>query len=329
MRPVLNFSFRFQAGYIFRTSAGQFTGKGHRLATIVRITPDAPASKPSYLASRYRFPEIPPTKQMMEFGGAYLLGEGRYQVAFKAYDEQGRGCVKQWKVDVKRKHDERNIKLAMEPDAISDLAGRGAAVNHLDADDAPPVRLTVLLHAAPVVPFRTRISGRDRVMLLGTLSALLQRIPASNVRLIVFNLDQQRELYRQDHFKLELLGTVSQSVDQLQLGLVDYHTLQNRTGHLDLLADLVNGELTSSEPSDVVLFLGPEARYSQKMPADNLESARADAPRFFYLQYQPFLQRAGSFPDSIASTVSRLRGKSVVIHSPAEFAKAIGQLERW
>src|SRR5215475_14017206 len=62
LRPVLNFSFRFQAGYIFRTPAGQFTGKGHRLATIIRITPEESGTKPSYLAARYRLPEIPPTK---------------------------------------------------------------------------------------------------------------------------------------------------------------------------------------------------------------------------------------------------------------------------
>src|SRR5262249_7974223 len=151
-------------------------------------------------------------KQKLDLGGAFLLGEGKYLVALKAFDEQGRGCVKQWKVEGKRRHEERDIKLAMEPGTVSDLAGRGAAVNHLDVDDAPPVRLTVLLHAAPVIAFRTRLSGRDRVMLLGTLSALLQRIPASNVRLIVFNLDQQRELFRRDHFTLESLGAVSQSV---------------------------------------------------------------------------------------------------------------------
>lgn len=331
LRPALNFSFRFQAGYIFRTSAGQFTGAGHRLATLVRITPQAPGAKPSYLAARYRLPEIPPTKQQLDLGGAYLLGEGRYQIALKALDEQGRGCVKQWRVEVKRKRAERDIKLAMAPASVSDLSGRGATSNHLDVDDAPPLRLTVLLHAAPVVPFRTRISGRDRVMLLGTLAALLQRIPASNVRLIVFNLDQQRELLREDHFTLASLGAVSQSVDQMQLGLVDYRVLQNRTGHLDLLADLVNSELTSAEPSEVVVFLGPEARYTQRMPADHLEEPPGSAPRFYYLQYRPLWQRTATIPDtpdSITSTVSRLRGKSVVIHSPADFAKAIGQLER-
>ncbi len=328
LRPALNFSFRYQAGYVFRFPASQFEGKGHRLATLVRITPDIPGAAPSYLGARFRLPEIPPTKQQFDLGGAYLLGEGRYQATLKAFDERGRRCVKQWKIEVKRKREERNIKLAMEAGAVSDLAGRGATANHLDADDAPPVRLTVLLHAAPVVPLRTRLGGRDKVMLLGTLSALLQRIPASNVRLIVFNLDQQRELFRRDHFKLESLWDVSQAVNQLELGLVDYRLLQNRTGHLDLLADLVNSELTAAERSEIVVFLGPEARYSQKMPAENLEAAAGEAPRFFYLQYRPFFQRIGSIPDSITSTVSRLRGKSVVIHSPAEFAKAIGQLER-
>ena len=105
--------------------------------------------------------------------------------------------------------------------------------------------------------------------------------------------------------------------------------LQNRSGHLDLLADLVNGELDAKEHSDLVLFLGPQARTADKVPRDELERPQGAAPRFVYLQYRPFmLQQQSNLPDTINHTVNRLKGRTVIIHTPGDFARAIDQIER-
>ena len=71
--------------------------------------------------------------------------------------------------------------------------------------------------------------------------------------------------------------------------MVDYRVLQNRRGHVDMLTDLMNGELQSKDPSDVVLFLGPPARYWDKVPEEALEKADGSRPQFFYFQYRPYL----------------------------------------
>jgi hypothetical protein len=173
------------------------------------------------------------------------------------------------------------------------------------------------------------MSVRDNMMLLGTLSSVLDRVPVRSVRLVVFNLDQQKELFRQESFVPQAMGQVARAIGGLELGLVDYGVLQNRGGHLDLLADLVNGELAAKEPSDVVLFLGPQARTSDKVPRDELERPQIGGPRFFYFQYRPaFFQQQATLPDTINRAVSRLKGKTVVIRTPGEFAKAIDQIER-
>jgi hypothetical protein len=195
-------------------------------------------------------------------------------------------------------------------------------------DDAAPLRLTVLLHAAPVSLRRTTLRASDSMMLVGLLSSLLERLPARSVRLVVFNLDQQKELFRQEEFSPKGLEQVAQSINDLQLGVVDYRVLQNRRGHIDVLTGLVNGELRAKEPSDVVLFLGPAARYVDDVPAAALEKNGGPAPRFFYFQYQPFYRRTAGFPDIIGLALRKLRGKTVLIHSPGEFAKAIEQVER-
>jgi len=328
IKPALNFSFRFQAGYVVRVPLVQYRGKGHFWVSLARITPEQGNGKPVYLAARMRLPEIPPTKTQMEFGGGYLLGEGRYRAAIQLSDDTGRVCRKSWSIDVKLTHGERMVKVAIPPATVADMALRGAPRTPNAKDDAPPVRLTILMHAAPVSPRRTRVGGRDRVMLLGTLSSLLDRLPARSVRLIVFNLDQQRELYRDENFVRQSMDRVAQSIDGIELGKVQYDVLRNRSGHIDLLSELIRTELTAEAPSDVVLFMGPMSRFTDKVPSDELERPANGGPRFFYLQYRSIFPQPSTFPDVITRAVGRLKGKTLVIRSPGDFAKAIEQVER-
>jgi hypothetical protein len=326
IKPALNFGFRFQAGYIVRVPMGQYRGKGHRWSILTRVTPEG--GRPTYFLARYGLPEIPPrTNTELEVGGGYLTGEGEYTVSWKLQDETGRVCRKQWSFKAKRSRSENKVRVAMEPNTVVALSNWMAGGRRA-MDDAAPLRLTVLMHAAPTSPRRTRMTARDRFLLLGTLSSLLERLPTRSVRVVVFNLDQQKELYRKDAFAADGFNDVSQALDSLELGLVNYQVLQNDRGHVELLRDLVNQEVGAPQRSDVVLFLGPMARYFDKIPDTAFDKPVAGSPRFFYFQYRsPVMRMQATFPDVIHSAVSKLKGKTVIIHSPGDFAKGIDQVE--
>jgi hypothetical protein len=326
LRPSMTFGFRFQAGYLARVPMSQYRGPGHAWAILVRVTPEG--GNPVYLGNRMRLPDVPATKVELEVGGGYLLGEGRYRATWVLYDETGRVCRKEWTIDARRGFHDRSVKLAMEPNTVTSFSRAGAR-DRRNTDDAPPFRLTILMHAAPMSPRRQRLGGRDTLMLLGTLSSLMERLPAYDVRLVVFNLEQQREIFRQDDFRAERMEQVGQAIEGLQLQTLDYHILQNRKGHVDLLADMVNEELTAAKPPDVVVFLGPLARQVDHFPEQLLAEGQGAAPRFFYLQYRPpFLNMQAVLPDVIHSVVSKLKGKTVIMHTPADFEKGIQQVER-
>ena len=334
-KPSLNYSFRFQAGYSVQVPMNQYRGPGHSLAMMAAITPDG-TGKPVFLGSRFGLPEIPPGKNQLSFGGAYLLGEGGYSVKWMMMDDTGRVCRKKWHVEVKLGRGERDVKVAIPRGTVSDLTGRGLRPAKPPTDDAPPLRLTVLMHAAPMSPRRTRMRPNDTMTLLGSLSSLLEHVPASSVRLVVFNLDQQKELYRKDDFTLNSLDQVYASLNRIELNLVDVQVLENRLGHVDLISDMVNQEIHAQPLSDAVVFLGPMARFEDKVPRQSLDKTAGALPRFFYFQVRPFFRggRAGpigpspaALPDSINSAISRLNGKVVVIHSPGDLAKAIARLE--
>jgi hypothetical protein len=327
VKPALNYGFRFGAGYVVRVPLKQYQGPGHRLAIMTRITPQGGDRKPVYLINVVRLPNIPATKVDLEVSGGYLLGQGKYKVEWTLFDETMRVCRKEWSADASLSHSERKVKIAMPAGAVADYSLRGSSGSKRDTDDVRPVRLTVLLHAAPLSSRRTTMRASDKMMLLGTLSSLLERIPTRSLRLVVFNLEKQKEILRRDGFSPDSMDQVMQSLNELELGSVDYSVLKNRRGHVDLLADLMNQEL--EEPSDLVVFLGPPARFSDKLPQAAVEKPRGAGPRFFYLQLQPFFRAmTTNFPDSINFAVAKVKGKTLVIHTPGEFSNAIDQLEK-
>ncbi|MDR3697988.1 MAG: hypothetical protein P4L56_00050 [Candidatus Sulfopaludibacter sp.] len=230
-------------------------------------------------------------------------------------------------------------------------------------DPVPPKRLTILLGAAPLTFGRSAtsmIDSSDQVMLLGALSALLERVPASSVRLVVFSLEQQKELLRRDGFTLQSIDEVARTLNQLKLGKVDVQVLQSRTGHVDLLAGLINGELRADPPSDVVIFLGPRERFHDKLPAKSVEPHSGAAPLFLYLSCRAPQPVEGGLtgdqgsdiasgklldgyllsdrlvipdsperlPDTVSQAVGELKGKALDIDSPSQFATAIEAIER-
>jgi hypothetical protein len=328
IKPRLDFNFRFQAGYLMTVPLNQFPGSGHAWAVIIKITPEGGDRRPVYFATRVELPTIPETRLDAELGGGYLLGEGKYRVEWSLIDNQGRICRKDWKVEAKLGRGEREVQLALPAHTLADLSLRGVPRAEIVKADVRPLRLTVLLHAAPMSPRRTHLRPSDALTLLGALSSLLERLPTKSVKLVVFNLDQQAEVYRQDGFSRDSFDRVASAMNRLELGSVDIGVLQNRRGHLDLLADLINQEIGAEQPSDVVLFLGPASRYWDKLPREEIQQLRAGSPRFFYFRFLPSFRRAAAFPDSIQMAIGRVKGRTSLIYNPGDFARAIDQLER-
>jgi hypothetical protein len=371
--PVLDFSFRFRAGYTVAVPLSQFQGPGHRWSMMVSLRSGA-AGQPVYFVDRVRLQNIPNTKIYGEVGGGYLLGEGSYRASFLLRDEQGRACRADWNIEARLGAADRHVKLAIEPGTAEEVSLRGRRpVN--SPGDAPLGRLTVLLHAAPTSPRRSTIQASDAVTLLGALSSLLDLAPAASVRLVVFNLDRQKEIYRQERFTPDRLETVRQAMFDLQLGVVDYQALQHPERRVELLAGLVRGELAAENRSEAVVFLGPHGRSSDKAALE-IGDRGTGAPKFFYLEYQrpetlaaalglgpgrtgrsrslhdipsdmvphenrvdiprpdemlwtsdnPFL--ADPVRDTIERLVVGLKGKTLVVRTPGEFAKAMKLIAR-
>jgi hypothetical protein len=326
VRPSLNFSFRYQAGYVVRVPMAQFTGAGHVWSVLIEIAPEGAA--PVYLSRRFPLPEIPRTGLQAEFAGGYLLGEGRYRARWVMVDERQRVCRHQWGIEVKPSFSDRHVRASMPPLTVSEFTWASRTDQPKSPGEARR-SLTILLDVAPLSPRRLRLRGADRLMFLALTSALLEAVPANHVKLVAFSLDQQKEIFRRDTLGPGDLDQLAQALENVELATVDYRVLQNRGGYRELLARLVREEVQAAPPSDDVVILGPAVRFLDKVPAAMLEGAGTPPPRFSYFQYRPAFRRPVSyFPDTINQLISRLKGKSFVIRTPADFNRAIQRLNR-
>ncbi len=331
MRPSLNYGFRFQTGYFLRIPMKQYIGQGHTWGIVMKVTPEIADAKPAYLLSRINLPAIPKTNVNFEMGGAYIVGAGRYKVEWMLFDDQARVCRKTWHIQAQLTRAERVVEMSMPANTVTDFSLRGLPPAAIRTDDAKAIRLTVLMHVAPISTRRTTMRSSDRMMLLGSLATLLEHVPARSVRLIAFSLEQQKEVFRSERFARSKIDEVANAINELELGLVDIKVLQNRRGHVELLTEILDREISAPRPSEVVLFLGPGTRYFDKLEISSLEPTAKSRQRFLFFQLHSAFRGGpppnAGFPDSISQTIGRLKGKTVHIRTPAEFAKAIRLLE--
>jgi hypothetical protein len=330
LKPHLNFSLRLQAGYIASWPLKGYPGKGHWFVVLTRVTTAQSTGEPVFFSQSFKLPNIPSrSKEKLQVDGAYFLGKGHYTVDLMVLDKDGRHCQKTWRIEAKLPGKAEQIKVAQAPGSVLPVTfERWKGILPRPAEDgATPRRLTILLHVTPLYARSNRLHAYDRVLLLSSLLSLLNQTSFSQIKLVAFNLDQQKELVHENHFDASGWDKLVRATGQLELGTVSYEVLQHRTGHADLLTRLVDEELKAEEPPEVVLFLGPAARQEEKLRLPKTESEAA-RPLFLYFEYRPFWSRGGEFPDIIDHLTRSQSGKVFRIHSPQEFADAIQRMEK-
>ena len=333
-QPFLDFAFRFEAGYIVRCPLREFAGTGSTVVSFVRVTPEGGNS--IVLGDAYNLPptvsapiagkaRIDHSKDELEFSGGFAAGEGNYNVELLVSNREAtRMFRKRWRVHIEPKHSEKNVPIAVgdnEAVPLSFLPWNGS----FDTSGSG-LRLTVLLDAAPVNPNSQKLRAWDRSFLLSALSSVMSQINCQSVRLIAFNMDQQKEIFRKERFDENGFGELSAAIRSLELGMVSFQVLEHTQGHASLLSHLASQEVTHSEPSDAVILLGPHTHFLDKPPQEFLAKRGGKGPQFFYLEYMPTWLIGREFPDVVEYVTKALDGTNFKIHSPAELARAVQKI---
>jgi hypothetical protein len=212
------------------------------------------------------------------------------------------------------------------------------------------------MNAAPFVPTAETFRDSDVMALVGSLCSLLEHVPARVVTLVIFNLEQQTVLYRDDGFTTVDIDDATKVIREQYFGSINYTVLRQPNGGEDLLRGLTRDVFSKSAPSDALVFLGPHARVHDAIRTDAVKSVQV-GPRVFYVLHQPQLswlrlydqtwsaandvrihngQAVESLtpemalivlpddePDTIERFVRRLKGEILEVRQPSDLLRAI------
>lgn len=322
--PFLDFTFRYEAGFEVSVRPEEFT-PGAKFGAFLRATPEN--GKPEFFGEQFDVPAIPAMmakkltapqlrKIQLQMSLGFAIGDGRYAIDLLLADTQNRTCHAHWNL----KTPKHNSPLTLPPNTVSSI----------EADpwdgkrQSNGVRLTVLLHVAPMNPFAPKLRAWDRGFLLQSLASLLKQLPCQSVRVIAFNLDQQQELFHEENFDGDGYLRLVTQLHKLEFGTVSLQALQ-RNSWRQWLVRLANQQISMKDPSDVVVFLGPNSRFIDKVPAESRDDADAP-PHFFYLEYYPWM--GADFSDSIDSLTRGMHGTVYKIHSADQMGQAIQRMSK-
>ena len=337
-KPAFDFVFRFDVGYIVSCSLARFGGSAGKVFIFARVTPDG--GKALLLGDTYRLVDFVRVGTSVKMSGGFAVGEGKYQVEVLVVDQEtGRTSRKSWRALVARRSGHVAAQVAVPPGSV---IPRGVVPWPIKMDTTGKgLRVTFLLNAAALNPRSPSLAARDRAFLLGSLVSMLNQIPYGSVRVRAFNLDQQRELFRQDQFDHAGFMKLTESLRTLELGTVSVDVLRER-GWLEMLVDYANGELLAADPSDTVIILGPRlptnwrrgTHYYGEVPGGMLEGRKTPIPHFYYFEYYPsFLWGRGQRfrggvdrPEVLSRLTRRLDGTVYEFSTPSDLVHAIQKM---
>jgi hypothetical protein len=311
---------------------------------------------PQYLSANFALPDVPQTSGYAQIFGAFLVDEGNYTVNAVVEDDLHRVCHSQWRIWAEGDDTAPQIRFPVAPLTVGDESPAPSPLARRPELD----HLTILLHAAPLLTRADKLRASDVSTLIGSLSSLLEHLPARTVNLVVFNLEQHAVLFRQAGFAAADILSVEKTMNELQLGLVNYATLQRRDGAVGLLENLTQEEFKRSEPNDALVFLGPHTRMQDPVPVDALRGFQR-GPRVFYIEHEPQLAllrdddpnhaavigrfACGAYSpgicpktdvldmlspdgwrDSIELLVKRLKGETLMVRQPSDLVRAIRRI---
>jgi hypothetical protein len=322
--PFLDFNFRNQATVLLAAGLNQFR-LGELVVTYLRITPDG--APPVFLSSSFKLPS--PTAEMngslvpdelkhtdIRLGSAFNLGEGRYSAELLFMNQHGGSCYKKWNLRVES-HSGRGVPQAMSPESVLPIV-TDSWDGQLNSDG---VRLTVLLDASSVRQNSSQLYPWDRSLLLQALASLLKGVACRSVRVVAFNLEQQREIFREPQFDAQGFEKLAKALEGIGLAAVPYQALM-RGSQTKFLSQLTQEQLSANDASDAVVFLGPQGATNQNAATQQRVDDAVSA-RFFYLEFHSI---GAHFPDAIEYLTKRLHGSVYGITSPNDLAVAIRKM---
>lgn len=326
LKPSLGFDLKFHSGYTVSIPLRELEGPGNLLSVLFRVSAKDHKDDAVYFKQQIR---VPPIDQKaagdVKLEGSFDAGEGSYHVDWLMRDTAGRFCSFYWDVEAALLPRDKRLTVALAPDTI-----RPAEDEHFQNE--PPVHRTpneplldvkVLMNFAPQKPYQAALDPVDTLALVSILRSIARNPRIGKFSLVAFNIQEQREFYRQeyaDHIDFPALG---QALKKLNLGTVDRNRLARKNGDAEFLSTLIRTEISAGDSHpDGLIFVSPKTLIDSSVPQGDLKEAGDLEYPVFYMNFNLDPQGV-PWRDAIGRMVKFFKGREFTISGPRDLWNAV------
>jgi hypothetical protein len=220
-------------------------------------------------------------------------------------------------------------------------------------------RVTIFVDATPTNRKMVTLQPYDIAVLSGTLAALTRNTSAPVMRVVLMNVDLQKEYLRIEPFNNSDFKHLIETLITLQFATVDSKTARQNPSVSAFLTDLLEHEV--ADRTSIAIFLGPAPHTRQRVVRSASAKRSLPVPAIYYLKYRPpdrldpsfnpqlrvppisqpmsgndqspgslgYPSQAASSDltrDTIESLVRKVKGHTFEFSTPLEFARAIDRV---
>ncbi|MDZ7639003.1 MAG: acetyltransferase [Bryobacterales bacterium] len=332
---VLGFDMNFHAGYQAELPLSEVGDGENTLSVLFRIYPVERPKEKRYFLQRFRVPEFPELaegespKGNAYLEGSVLAGAGKYKMDWLMRDRRERVCASSWTFDVEPYTQGEALPITLTPGVVRSAPAHPFQDFHevtVPKDETrASLHVKLLVHFAPLNLKSATLQPVDLAALLSIVRSVARDERVGQVSLVVFNVREQRVLYRQTAVDRVDYGAVGKAIDSLQQGTIRYSLLADKNSDTRFLTNLITAEMSTENPVDAMIFVGPKVLLEENPPKDMLSEAGEVQFPLFYVNYN-LNPRENPWRDAIGHAVKYYRGAEFTVYRPQDLYQAVRKM---
>ena len=328
VKPLLGFDLKFHSGFEVSVPMRELAGSENLLTIVFRVRPEGKADGDRYFIQRLKVPALEEDAKGDAFlQGGFDVGEGKYQIDWLMRDRTERVCSSSWKVDAALPVKDKQIEMNEPADTVEP-----SQFDHFQEEPPvarnsteTPLSVKILMNFAPQRARSATLQPVDTSALVSILRTISRDPKIGRFSLVVFNMQDQKVLYRQDNADRIDFPKIGEALRELKLGTVDFSKLATKNSETEFLSELLQKELAGTEAPDALVFAGPKVLLDQNVPQEALKSVGTLDYPVFYLNYNLYPQQI-PWRDSIGHAVKHFRGVEYTISRPRDLWFAVNEM---
>jgi hypothetical protein len=325
LKPRLGFNLMFHTGYHVKVPLRALAGKENVLTILFRVTAEDRRDRPAYFRQEIRVPLMKDDQNGdATLEGAYLVGQGKYQVDWLMRDRDERFCASFWDIEGRLRVKEAVLGEVVASDVVTpvEVDPFAGGVSRKKKHPGRTLSVRIAVNFNPRDPANAILTHEDIEGFSAILRIISREPRIGRYSVVACSLYTRQVIYQQDGASQIDLPHLGKSLANLSLGRVSIDQLAMNGGESDFIAGLIAGNAGEDLP-DAIILISSGSEIDLKLPHNVVNQLRGS--RVFYLNYDG-RRDASSSGRPFGRVVRQLRGSAYTIREPRDLLIAWSEI---